>query len=238
MGLTSLPQPHTAEMPVLRPGRLFRIAPVGVAGCIAVGFANSAVWVLGPIYAQAHGMNKGWIAVFMSAFTLGGAIIQAPLGRLSDLTDRRIVIAGACAVAAALGVALFFAGPHRNLNLLLIGLFGLAALPIYGLSVAHANDRMPREEFVEVSATLLLINAAASVLGPTIGAVVIDHAGTRALFLYTAAIHVAMTVFTVVRLRMQGPAGDLYRDKFAALPQQATPVSAELDPRGSEERAT
>ena len=46
MGLTQLPQPHAAHVPSLRPLRLYRTSPVGVVGCIAVGFANSAVWTL------------------------------------------------------------------------------------------------------------------------------------------------------------------------------------------------
>ena len=37
VGLTQSPQPARMPIPVLRPLRLFRISPVGVAGCIAVG---------------------------------------------------------------------------------------------------------------------------------------------------------------------------------------------------------
>ncbi len=146
MGLTSLPQPVATKVPTLRPGKLFRIAPVGVAGCIAVGFANSAVWTLAPVFAQAHGLNKGWIAVFMSVFTLGGALVQLPLGRLSDRMDRRIIILAVSIAASALGLSMaLFAGYDRSLILVLIGLFGVVALPLYGLSVAHANDRIPRD---------------------------------------------------------------------------------------------
>jgi MFS family permease len=238
MGLTRLPQPHAARVPVLRPLKLYAISPVGVAGCIAVGLANSAVWTLAPVYAQAHGLNKGWIAVFMSVFTLGGAVVQLPLGRLSDRMDRRFIIAAVCVAAAALGVTLaLFAGPHRGVILLLIGLFGIVALPLYGLSIAHANDRIPREDFVEASATLLLINSASSVFGPTMAAAIMDHAGTSALFLYTAAIHTAMATFVIVRLAQKEAAPAALRDRFEVLPQQSTPVEAELDPRGNEEKA-
>jgi MFS family permease len=235
MGLTSLPQPVATKVPTLRPGKLFRIAPVGVAGCIAVGFANSAVWTLAPVFAQAHGLNKGWIAVFMSVFTLGGALVQLPLGRLSDRMDRRIIILAVSIAASALGLSMaLFAGYDRSLILVLIGLFGVVALPLYGLSVAHANDRIPRDEFVEASATLLLINAAASVFGPTIGAIVIDHAGTQALFLYTASIHAVMAAFTLFRLRVKDAAGDIHRDRFEPLPAQGSPNALELDPRSDE----
>lgn len=232
MGLTRLPPPHAAHVPVLRPRRLYGISPVGVMGCIAVGFANSAVWTLSPVYAQAHGLNKGWIAIFMSVFTLGGAIIQLPLGRLSDRMDRRFIIAFVSALAAAIGIALAtFGGAHRWTILPLIGLFGTVALPLYGLSVAHTNDRVSREEFVETSATLLFINSLSSVAGPTLAALVMGGLGTSALFFYTAAIHVAMAAFTIVRIGMKERAPAINRDRYEVVPQQSTPVEAELDPR-------
>ena len=238
MGLTRLPPPHAAHVPVLRPRRLYGISPVGVMGCIAVGFANSAVWTLSPVYAQAHGLNKGWIAIFMSVFTLGGAIIQLPLGRLSDRMDRRFIIAFVCALAAAIGIALAtFGGAHRWTILPLIGLFGTVALPLYGLSVAHTNDRVSREEFVETSATLLFINSLASVAGPTLAALVMGGLGTSALFFYTATIHVAMAAFTIVRIGMKERAPVLTRDRYEVVPQQSTPMEAELDPRAPEEKS-
>jgi MFS family permease len=237
VGLTTLPQPQAAVVPKLRPMRLYRIAPVGVVGCIAVGLSNSALWTLAPVFAQDHGLTRTWLATFMSVLTLGGAVVQLPLGRLSDRMDRRYVIAAICAAAAAIGVMLYlFAGEGRNVLLLLIGLFGITALPFYGLSVAHANDRIPRAAFVEVSATLLMINALASCFGPTFAAIVIDHFGTAALFLYTAAIHLSMLVFTIVRLQTREALIGETRDKFEMMPQQGSPAGLELDPRGPEEK--
>jgi MFS family permease len=235
VGMTRLPQPRAADVPSLRPRRLFRVSPVGVAGCIAVGLANGAVWTLAPVYAQDHGLSKGMLAVFMSAFTLGGALIQLPLGRFSDRVDRRFIIAGVSALSAGLGVALYFFGAMGRLETLaLIAVFGMMALPLYGLSVAHTNDRIPRAEFVETSATLLMINSLASVFGPTLGALVTDRFGTASLFLYTAAIHTAMAVFTIVRLRMRDAPHAENREKFEPMPAQSSPAELELDPRSPE----
>ncbi|MGZ5939076.1 MAG: MFS transporter, partial [Rhizomicrobium sp.] len=238
MGLTQLPQPHAAHVPSLRPLRLYRTSPVGVVGCIAVGFANSAVWTLAPVYAQAHGLNKGWIAIFMSVFTLGGALVQLPLGRWSDLIDRRIIIATVCALACVLGLALAtFGGAHRWMILPLIFCFGTVALPLYGLSVAHTNDRIARENFVETSATLLLINSTASVFGPTVAALMMGWAGTQALFYYSAAIHAAMAVFAIVRISMRDEPANIHREPYEPQPQQATLATAEFDPRSADEQA-
>jgi MFS family permease len=238
VGLTTLPQPKSAPVPTLRPARLYRISPVGVVGCTAVGLANSALWAFAPVFAQDHGLTRTWLATFMSVLTFGGAVVQLPLGRLSDRMDRRYVILGVCVASAVLGVLLYlFAGAGRGALLLMIGGFGITALPFYGLSVAHANDRIPREAFVEVSATLLMINALAACFGPTLAAIVIDHFGSASLFLYTAAIHVAMAVFTIVRLSAREALIGETRDKFEMMPQQGSPAGLELDPRGPEEKA-
>lgn len=235
VGMTLLPQPHATDVPELRPLRLFRVSPVGVAGCIAVGLANGATWTLAPVFAEDHGLSKGWLALFMSAFTIGGALIQVPLGRFSDHVDRRFIIGGVSFLSACLGVLLFlFGGAARWEAFALITLFGMMALPLYGLSVAHTNDRIPRAEFVETSATLLMINSLASVFGPTLGAVVTDHWGTASLFLYTAAIHLTMAVFTVVRLRMRDAPHVDDRERYEPMPEQSSPASLELDPRSPE----
>ena len=238
VGLTRTPQPGRVTVPVLDPVKIFRASPVGVAGCIAVGLANAAVWTFAPVYAEDHGMTRGLLAAFMMAFTIGGALIQMPLGRLSDRMDRRYVIAGVTLAAALAGVCLYtFGGHNRTLTLVLVALFGVTALPLYGLSVAHANDRLPRAMFVEASATLLLINAAASMFGPVIAAMVTARAGIASLFLYTAAIHVGMLVFTLLRIGMKATPADELREPFEPMPQQASPASLELDPRGPEQVA-
>jgi MFS family permease len=232
VSLTRLPQPQATVVPKLRPLRLFRIAPVGLVGCLAVGLSNSAVWTLAPVYAQDHGLTRAWLSLFMSVFTLGGALVQLPLGRLSDHMDRRYVIAGVCAASAVLGVMLYLFGHTRTELFVLIGLFGISALPFYGLSVAHTNDRLPREAFVEASATLLMVNALASCFGPTLAAIVMDHFGTASLFLYTATVHVGMLVFTVARLRVSTALIGETREPFEPMPEQSSPVGLELDPRG------
>lgn len=232
VGLTRQPQPRSIEVPRLRPMRLFTVSPVGMAGCIAVGLANAATWTFAPIYAQSMGLHRGWLSLFMIAFTLGGALVQVPLGRLSDHLDRRIIIAGIGVFAAAAAVLLYLFGNHDHWRTLgLIALFGMTCLPLYGMSVAQVNDRLPRSDFVEASASLLLINSIASILGPPIAASAIQHFGISTLFLYTASIHTALAVYTISRIATQAPAPEGLHDNFVPVPVQSSPVAVELDPR-------
>src|SRR5262249_40641460 len=141
IGLTRMAQPKQVEVPRLQPLKMFRISPVGVAGCIAVGLSNAASWVFLPVYAHDSHMTRALLAGFISAFTLGGALIQMPVGRLSDHMDRRVILAGSAFCATALAVALFFlGGMSSSTAIVLVTIYGMAALPVYGLSVAHAND--------------------------------------------------------------------------------------------------
>lgn len=241
VGLTRLPQPVPQEAPQLRVRRLMQVSPVGMAGVTAVGLANGAVWTLAPVYAISLGYSTIGVALFMSAFITGGMLIQLPLGRLSDRLDRRWIIVGTCVAAAIGGVALALLGLRgAHLPWLLYPLtvlFGAAMLPLYSLSIAHANDRIERTEFIEASATLLMVNGLASVVGPTIGAVVMAHAGLASLFFYTATVHVLMAGFTVWRITTRRAAPEDMRELFVAVPQQASPNAVELDPRAQEETA-
>ncbi|HEY6578393.1 MAG TPA: MFS transporter [Rhizomicrobium sp.] len=186
VGLTKLPQPAPQPVPPLRVRRLMRMAPVGVAGVITVGLANGAFWTLAPVYAQLLGFRTSGVAAFMSAFIVGGALIQIPLAKFSDRLDRRWIMALACAIAALFGVALAFLGRLGVKTPALLFptafVFGAAMLPLYSLSIAHANDRMERRKFVEASATLLLINALASVIGPILAAVITAWPAWRRCF--------------------------------------------------------
>ncbi len=241
VGLTRLPQPAPQPVPPLRVRRLMRMAPVGIAGVVTVGLANGAFWTLAPVYAHALGFRTSGIAAFMTAFIAGGALIQFPLARFSDRVDRRWIVVATCAAASIFGVALALLGRLGiKVPYLLYPtafLFGAAMLPLYSLSIAHANDRMVRSEFVEASATLLLVNALASIVGPILAAIITDHAGMPALFLYTATVHLAMTIYTVVRMTSVAPTPEAAREHYVPVPQQGSPTALELDPRGPEHEA-
>jgi MFS family permease len=238
VGFTLLPQPIPQAAPKLRIRRLLEVSPVGMAGVIAVGLANGAFWTLAPVYAITLGFSTRGIALFMSAFVLGGTLIQFPLGRFSDRLDRRWIIAGVSAAAAVGGVALALLGrwsaqtPWLLYPLALF--FGAAMLPLYSLSIAHANDRIERTEFLEASATLLMVNAIASVAGPTFAAFVMAFAGMSSLFLYTATIHVMMVAFTLTRIIVKRASPGEEREQFVAVPQASTSV-LDLDPRSPEQ---
>jgi MFS family permease len=237
LGLTRMRPPVPQPVPHIDVERIFRVSPVGAAGCLTVGLANGAFWTLSPLYAQALGFSTSELALFMSVFIAGGALVQWPLGRLSDGMDRRWIIALTCTAASACGLVLGIFGSvlvrAPDLFFVVVFVMGATMLPLYSLSVAHANDRLPRSDFVEVSAGLLMINASTSIPGPLLAAFVISTAGPNALFLFTALAHAAMAFYAYTRIQVREPAPAETRDAFAPSPQGSL-AALPLDPRGPE----
>ena len=219
VALTVAPGPSPLETVRLRPLHLLRLSPVGFVGSFAVGAANGSFWSLGPVYAADSGLSITGVAVFMSATVLGGALLQWPLGRLSDRMDRRKVIASSCLLAGGAGVALAFWGTHELAVVLPIAAaFGAFTFPIYGLCAAHANDFAQRDAFVEMASGLLLVNGMGSVIGPLVASVVMDRAGPAGLFLVTAAIHGGMATFALYRLGVRAAVPDKLKPGFVPMP--------------------
>jgi MFS family permease len=148
--------------------------------------------------------------------------------------DRRYVLGVECGLAALAGVALATANYYAWPAGLLVSaaLFGAFSFPMYSLCVAHANDVMEREEFVEASSGLLLANGLGSVLAPILASLAMARLGPSGLFLYTAVIHAALVVFVLHRMRRRAvlPSG---QEPFVPL-TEATPTVVTLDPRSDE----
>lgn len=163
---------------------LYDLSPVGLVGCLGVGAANGAFWTLAPVYAASHGLSTMYVGFFTSAAVLGGAVTQWPLGRWSDRADRRRVIIAAYGAAAIVSATMVLWDASERVVLLLAFLFGGCALPLYALCVAHANDRVPADAFVEVSSGLLMMFGIGAVAGPYLAALPTSAAGSFGVFLF------------------------------------------------------
>ena len=233
--LTRAPSPPlpVKAQPELR--RLWRNSQVSVVGCLTNGMANGAVWSLAPVYAKGLGLSVTGIAIFVSIAIIGGAVVQYPLGRLSDrLPDRRWLIAAVCAVASLAGVVLMAAaGLPVTIVYAAYFLFGAAAFSIYGFSVAHANDHAEPEDFVEIMAGLLVIFGLGAVAGPLVAAALMEATGSGSLFLFTSVVHGAVALWTFWRMKQRSPIAPEDREDYVPMARTSPNIFA-FDPRAEE----
>ncbi|MDX8446576.1 MFS transporter [Mesorhizobium captivum] len=203
--------------------RVWRISPLGSIGCIAVGVTNSAFRTLSPVYAEEIGMSVADVVTFVSVGIFGGALIQYPLGYLSDRWDRRSVLltTTCCAMVAALTLA-FVAHGDPFLNFVIVFFFGCFAMPLYSLSAAHSNDRADKGEFVLINAALMLFYSFGAIGGPFAASAVMQHFGPGALFVFSAAVYAILIVVILYRMQVRSgvPAGK--RSRFTALLRTST----------------
>lgn len=212
--------------------RAWEISPVAAIGCIAVGLTNSAFRTLSPVYAQDIGMSVADVATFVSVSIIGGALIQYPLGYVSDRHDRRTVLLATTALALAAALALgLFAGESRYLNFALVFVFGSFAMPLFSLSAAHANDRAARGEFVMLNAALMLFYSFGAIIGPFAAAAGMQWFGPHSLFLFSGVVYAVFVAIILYRMRARAPAPDAQRGRFTALLRTST-IFARLAQRG------
>ncbi|RUV08179.1 MAG: MFS transporter [Mesorhizobium sp.] len=214
--------------------RVWRISPLGSIGCIAVGLTNSAFRTLSPVYAEEIGMSVADVVTFVSVGIFGGALIQYPLGYLSDRRDRRSVLLATtcCALLAALALA-FVARADPFLNFIIVFIFGSFAMPLYSLSAAHANDRAGKGEFVLINAALMLFYSFGAIGGPIAASAVMQHFGPSALFVFNALVYAVLIIVILYRMQVRSsvPAGS--RSRFTALLRTST-LFARLARRGGD----
>ncbi len=242
VAMTTAPAPAPLGDVRIRIRRLFNMSPVGFAGCLAVGLANGSFWALGPVFAQQSGMNVAGVAFFMSVTVIAGALGQWPLGRASDMVDRRKIIIGACLAGALAGVGMVVFNEFWGRGILVFSfLFGVFAFPLYALSVAHTNDFVPPEDYVEVASGLLLVYAIGAVIGPMAASGAMAFMGPDGLFGFTAFVHAAMALFTIYRMRMRARPPEEERAAFAEsllTAQTVSPMDPAAKSAAEEEPAT
>ena len=218
---------------------LYVNSPVASVGCVLIGVANGAWGTLGAVYGARIGIATAEIALMMSLVVVAGAALQLPIGRISDQTDRRYVLAGAAAGAALFASLVLFVAPRSAVVVIaMTACYGALAYTLYSLAVAHANDHASPENFVKVSGGLLLLYGFGTMIGPVIGATLMSWMRPESVFLATALAHVALAVYTLVRISRRAPVPVDAREAFQTLPSErgATPEAARLDPRKSAEK--
>lgn len=200
VALTRSAQPVLPELSSFGLGRLYRASPLGIVGAVATGIILGAFYGFGPVFARDLGLGTAATANFMSAAIAGGIALQWPLGKLSDLFDRRKVILGTLAAASAASLAVLFLGAAYLLLLGAIALFGGIVFALYPLCVAHTNDHLQESERLAATGGLVLAYSAGAAVGPLAGATATGFIGSHGLFLVTAATSAAALIFGLWRL--------------------------------------
>lgn len=194
---------------------LWRNSPVAVFAVFWVGVSNAAFGTLAAVYAQNVGLVLAAVSFFISIPILAGAIIQMPVGLMSDRMDRRKVLVGVAALALVADLGFILLTPEgRTMNLTLAALLGGSIYAMYPVIVAHANDHAEPGTAIQISGGLLLTFGIGSIIGPTVAGLAMAEVGIRALFIITAVSHGMVILYTLWRISKREAVADADKSSF------------------------
>lgn len=211
--------------------KLIKTSPYAVMGCFAVGLANGAFWGVAPVFVQQLGHPVIVVSIFMSVAIACGALLQWPVGWISDRVGRRAVMIFMSFLSVEAGLFLWqYAAQSQTMLLIGAALFGAFAMQIFGLAAAHANDFAEADEFVTISGGLLLIYGIGSVFGPSLASVVMSLQGPSAMFAFTAFAHLILALYGLWRVLKGEPVPDAA--DFVSMPRpRSMMLVLRTDPR-------
>ena len=199
--LVDAPAPHFGESRKLSLRTLYRLSPLGTIGTFGAGLTLSGFSGMGAVYAKAIGFSVSEVSLYMALAVIGSAIFPWPLGWLADRFDRRRVITAVTTVLALLCLGGLYVAPFSRTGLLaIVFLYGGLAMPIYSLSVAHANDRLEPDQMVAASSSLMLAYGIGAILGPVTVGQAMERLGPPGYFIYLALAHVLIGLFAIWRM--------------------------------------
>lgn len=199
--LSAGPAPKFAKISVVSVRELFRISPLGVVGAAGIGMASGAFFSIGPVFGESTGMSVARISVFMTAAVVGCIALQWPVGRLSDLFDRRRVLTIVTFLAALAAVLATLLAERSPTGFLIVtGLFGGLSFSMYSLCIAHANDYLDPEQMVAASGGLVLANGVGAILGPITVSLFMWIGGPVGFFACLAGVHAGIGGFAIYRM--------------------------------------
>ena len=226
---TRLPQPVLAVAPRSDIRQICRTAPSAAAGAVLSGLAMGAFWGMGPVFASQQGLDRSGVGVFMAITICGGAVMQLPIGRLSDRGDRRTTLAVVSALAAAIALsAMALSAVSTTALYAMFFIYGGLAFALYPLCVAHLLDRLPAQALLAGCSALLLLHGIGAAIGPAAAGVAMDRFGARALPGFFG-VTIGLLAFVAGGRRLLRARRLLYSARFHPM-LRTTPTALELLP--------
>lgn len=235
VAMTRVSAPELPKPVRFRLGRLWNISPTGMTGSLAAGTAMGAFYGLGALFAQQAGLETNQTAQFMGAVILGGLVLQWPIGKLSDMMDRRLVIIGVSIATAVVCIAIMDKDVHNGSGLMILGaLFGGLSFTLYPLAVAYMNDYVEPDDLVPASGGLMIAYGIGAALGPVAGALLMDAMGARGLFVFICGVVVLLTGFIAWRITQRPSLPVDEQGDYQAM-QRTSPVVYEMYPESGDD---
>ena len=237
--LTKKKPPNFKKITGLSLKDLYNASPLGAVSSFFYGTIQSALFTLIAVYATSMNFTILEISIVTFLLAVSGSIAQFPIGKLSDIYDRRKVL-----VISSFGAALFAVisiivsrqmylpeglATSKTLFYFFFILFSFCSLPMFSLILAHTNDNISKEKFVAAGAGLQFIFGLGAMSGPFLCSLFMDFVGPNGFFVFLFFFHSVIGFFGIYRMSVRKTIENP-DSQFVAMPQTITPAGIELNP--------
>ncbi len=219
---------------------LYEASPFGMVSALFYGTLQSALFTLLAVYATSMNFTIFEISLVTFLLAISGAIAQFPIGKISDIYDRRKVIIFSTFGAAIFSVLAILVSRQmylpdglatsKTLFYIFFILFSFCSLPMFSLILAHTNDYISKEKFVAAGAGLQFAFGLGAMGGPFLCSIFMDVVGSNGFFIFLFLFHSIIGFFGIYRMKIR-PTVDNPDSQFVAMPQTITPAGIELNPQ-------
>lgn len=182
LALASLPAAADEQAHGRLSPRLVLLVPVLFAAVFFFAFFDAAMLSMLPVYAVQHGYSERLAAMLVTVLFVGDALLQMPVGYLSDRMGSRFahrfcgVSGGLLLLSLPWVVGTDWLWPH-------LALLGGAAGGIYTLALVRAGERFRGQQLVAVNAMFGITWGLASASGPLLSGTAMQYSGNNGLVL-------------------------------------------------------
>ncbi len=237
--LTKKKPPTFKRIKAMSLRELYTSSPFGMVSSFFYGTIQSALFTLLAVYATSMNFTILEISIVTFLLAISGSIAQFPVGKISDLYDRRKVIVFSSFGAAVFAILSIIVSRQmylpdglatsKTLFYISFILFSFCSLPMFSLILAHTNDYIPKEKFVAAGAGLQFLFGLGAMSGPFLCSIFMDLVGSNGFFIFLFFFHSIIGIFGIYRMSIR-PTNDNPDSQFVAMPQTITPAGIELNP--------
>lgn len=237
--LTRREAPNFKDIKGMSLKELYKTSPLGIVSAVLYGTMQSALLSLLAVYAISMNFTIFEISLVTFLLTISGALSQWPIGKISDVFDRRKVIIYSTFISAFFALCAMYStssmylpdglGSSKVWFYLFLVLFSFASLPMFAIIFAHTNDFISREKFVAAGAGLQFAYGLGAISGPFLCSILMSMVGSNGYFIFIIFFHLLIGVFAIYRMSIRSSVQNP-DSQFVAIPQTITAVGMELNP--------
>ncbi len=237
--LTKKKPPTFKKINVMSFSELYESSPFGMVSSFFYGTIQSALFTLLAVYATSMNFTILEVSIVTFLLAVSGAVAQFPVGKISDVYDRRKVIIASTFGAAIFAIITIFVSGQMYLPdglatsktwfYIFFILFSFCSLPMFSLILAHTNDYITKDKFVAAGAGLQFTFGLGAISGPFLCSIFMDLVGSNGFFVFLFFFHSLIGAFGIYRMRVRETVENP-DSQFVAMPQTITPAGIELNP--------